>query len=168
MSGQENNIAGKAVAVGLTHPRFEKLTIEGMDLRPPASARYAYCCGVEAWTIVEFRKVLFAVSRMLEPGGIVRIAAQDLDAVVYGYLLEWQNGQPADMTRAQRFNAWRRGETAQFIYNEEDLRAELGNAGFVDIWRLLPGASSVKFFYDCDLHESAGLVLEGRNPVSPK
>ena len=166
MNGPEKNIVEKAVAVGITHPRFEQLNVEQIDARPASSARYAYCSGIEAWSIDEFRKVLSAISWTLEPGGIVRIAAEDLDAVVYGYLLEWTNGQSTHTTRAQRLNAWRRNETAQFIYNEEDLRAELEKAGFVDIWRLPAGASSVKFFHDCELHEPAGLVLEGRKPVS--
>jgi predicted SAM-dependent methyltransferase len=168
MSGLENDSVEKAVAVGIAHPRFEQLCIDNMELQPTASARYAYCAGIEAWTVNGFREILSALSRILKPGGIVRIVAQDLDAVVYGYLLEWKNDQSADATRAQRLNVWRRNETAQYIYNEEDLRTEFENAGFVDIWRLPAGASSIKFFRDCELSESAALVLEGRNPVLRK
>jgi predicted SAM-dependent methyltransferase len=157
--------AGRAIAVGTAHPRFQHLKVEDMESRSSASVQYVYCSGIEAWTGAEFRHTLSAISRILAPGGFVRVVAQDLDALVYGYLLEWKSDQPTAMTRAQRLNAWRKNETAQFVFNEEDLRAELENAGFVDIWRLPVGASSVEVFRDCEPPLSTGLVLEARNPV---
>jgi predicted SAM-dependent methyltransferase len=168
MSGFANSHVEKIVAVGTANSRFKNLELKDIDSRPSANVEFVYCSGIEAWTIVDLRRALSAILRILKPGGVVRVAAQDLDAVVHGYLLDWKRDQPADMTRAERLNAWRKNETAQYVFNEEDLRAELENAGFVDIWRLPAGASSIEVFRDCERDETKGLVLEGRNPVVTK
>jgi hypothetical protein len=136
-----------------------------LEARPSASTRYVYFSGIEAWTVLEFRRILLTIVRILEPGGIVRIVAKDLDAIVYGYLLEWNKSEPNEVTRAQQLNAWRRSETAEYVFNEEDLRAELDSAGFVDIWRLQPGASSAEIFHKCEQSGSAEMVLEARKPA---
>jgi hypothetical protein len=104
--------------------------------------------------------------RILKPAGNIRVATRDLDAVIYGYLLDRESSQPTGMTRAQQLNAWRKSEKAEFVFNEEDLESELQQAGFVDIWRLSAGASSVEIFRDCERQESSDLVLEARKPAS--
>jgi predicted SAM-dependent methyltransferase len=166
MNGLTGSVVENAVAIGADCARFELLSLGKVDSRPDASAQYVYCSGVEAWTIAEFRRVLCATMRILKPAGIIRVATRDLDAVVYGYLLDWAGNQPAGTTRAQQLNAWRKSETAEFVFNEEDLRSELRQAGFVDIWRLAAGASSVEIFRDCERQESSDLVLEARKPAS--
>jgi predicted SAM-dependent methyltransferase len=165
MSGLADGRIERIVAVGADHPRFEVLKAGDLKSCSSGSVQLVYCSGIEAWAVVEFRRVLSAIIRILEPGGVIRIAAQDLDVLIHGYLLEWRNGQPTDVTRAQRLNDWRKTEKAQYIFNEEDLRAELENAGFVDIWRLPAGASSIEVFRDCEQREAMGLILEGRSPV---
>ena len=165
MNSLAEGSVGKGIAIGIANPHFEQLTVEDVESRPSASIQYAYCSGIEAWTAVEFRRALSAILRILEPSGTVRIATQNLDAIIYEYLLEWNSSHPAGMTRGQRLNAWRRSQTARYVFNEEDLRAELENAGFVDIWRLPAGASTIEIFRDCEQHEDMELVLEGRKPT---
>jgi predicted SAM-dependent methyltransferase len=165
MSSLAEGSVEKGIAIGIANPLFEQLTVEDVESRPGASIQYVYCSGIEAWTVVEFRRTLSAILRILEPSGIVRIAAQDLDAIIYGYLLEWNNSQPANATRGQQINAWRKSQTAQYVFNEEDLRVELENAGFVDIWRLPAGASTIEIFRGCEQHELMELALEGRKPA---
>jgi len=79
------------------------------------------------------------------------------------YLLDREKNQSTGMTRAQQLNAWRKNEKAEFVFNEEDLESELRKAGFVDIWRLSAGASSIEIFRDCERHGSPDLVLEREN-----
>jgi predicted SAM-dependent methyltransferase len=165
MNGLTGSVVENAVAIGADCAGFELLNPGDVDSRPDASTQYLYCSGIEAWTVAEFRRVLSAAMRILRPAGIVRVATRDLDAVVYGYLLD-QSSQPAGMTRAQQLNAWRKSEKAEFVFNQEDLESELRHAGFVDIWRLSAGASSVEIFRDCERQESSDLVLEARKPAS--
>jgi predicted SAM-dependent methyltransferase len=166
MNELTDGVIEDAVAIGADCARFEPLKPGNVDSRPDASARYIYCSGIETWNAAEFRRVLRSAIRILKPAGIIRVAAQDLDAVVYGYLLDREKYQTTGMTRAQQLNAWRKNEKAEFVFNEEDLESELRKAGFVDIWRLSAGASSIEIFRDCERHGSCDLVLEARKPAS--
>jgi predicted SAM-dependent methyltransferase len=165
MNDLTDRVVEDAFTVGIPRPGFEHLNIDEAELRPSASVRYIYCSGIEAWSRDEFRRVLTAIMKILQPAGVVRVATPDLDSIVYGYLLDWNQEQLPGTTRAQRLNGWRKSVTAQFIFNEEDLRAELEHAGFVDIWRLAAGASSIEAFLDCE-EDATELVLEGRKPAS--
>ena len=165
MNDLTDTVVGDAFTVGIPRPGFEHLDIDEAELRPSASVRYIYCSGIEAWSRDEFRRALTVIMKILQPAGVVRVATPDLDSIVYGYLLDWNQEQLPGTTRAQRLNGWRKSVTAQFIFNEEDLRAELEHAGFVDIWRLTAGASSIEAFLDCE-EDATELVLEGRKPAS--
>jgi predicted SAM-dependent methyltransferase len=164
MNDSTDRIVADAFTVGFPRPGFEHLDIDEAGRRPGGSVRYIYCSGIEAWSRDELRRILAAIMKILAPAGVVRVATPDLEAVIYGYLLDWHRKDLPGSTRAQRFNDWRTGLTAQFVFNEEDLRAELENAGFVDIWRLPAGASSVEAFLDCE-EDATDLVLEGRKPA---
>jgi hypothetical protein len=164
MNDLTDRTVANAFTVGNPRPGFEHLDLDEAERRPGASVRYVYCSGIEAWSQGELRRTLAVIMKILEPAGVVRVATPDLDAIVYGYLLDWTGKQLPGTTRARRFNDWRKGITAQFVFNEEDLRTELENAGFVNIWRLVAGASSIEAFVDCE-EDPAELVLEGRKPV---
>jgi hypothetical protein len=150
-----------AVAIGVTLSRFRELDLNAAEAHPPGSVRYVYCAGMEACSLEQFRRTLAAIMGILEPGGLIRIATRDLDAIIFGYLLDWSSSASGE-SRAMQFNAWRQNETAQYLFNEEDLRAELEKAGFVDVWRLPAGASSVQIFHECEQPGSAELALEAR------
>jgi predicted SAM-dependent methyltransferase len=154
-----------AITIGAARPRFDQLGTEQAELRPDNSVEYIYCTEIDALTSAELRRVLTAAMRILRPEGVIRVATQDLDAIVYSYLLGPAGVPPTGVTRAQRFNEWRKNQAAQFVFNEEDLRAELERAGFVDIWRLVAGASSLEIFVDCEPQDSGALVLEARKPA---
>jgi predicted SAM-dependent methyltransferase len=165
MNDLTDTVVEDAFTVGIPRPGFEHLDVDEAELRPGASVRYIYCSGIEAWSRDEFRRALTAIMKVLQPAGVVRVATPDLDSIVYGYLLDWNQKQLPGTTRAQRLNDWRKSVTAQFIFNEEDLRTELEHAGFVDVWRLAAGASSVEVFLDCE-EDATELVLEARKPAS--
>ena len=165
MNDLKDKLTENVFTVGIRRPGFEHLEVDKVESRPSGSVRYVYCAGIETWSRGELRRTLNAIMKILQPAGVLRIATPDLDTTVYGYLLGWNRGQSPGTTRAERFNDWRKGVTAQFVFNEEDLRAELENAGFVDIWRLAAGASSIGVFLGCQ-EDAAELVLEGRKPAS--
>ena len=165
MTVLSEGLAHNAVAIGVALSRFRQLDLDAVATHPAGTARYAYCSGMEAWTLDQFRRTLAAIMDILEPGGLIRVAARDLDAIVHGYLLDWSSNASKGESRAMQFNAWRRNEAAEYIFNEEDLRAELEKVGFVDIWRLPAGASSVQIFHDCEQPGSVELALEARKPA---
>lgn len=166
MAALSEDSVENAVAVGISTPRFRHLDLSAGEACDARSVQYVYCSGIEVWSIEQFRQILAAIMNVLKPGGLVRVAARDLDAIVYGYLLDWRSDASVGESRAMRLNAWRRNEAAEYLFNEEDLRAELENTGFVDIWRLPAGSSSVQIFHGCEQPGSAELALEARKPVS--
>jgi hypothetical protein len=151
--------------VGIPRPGLENLEIDEVGSRSRASVRYIYCSGIETWSRDELRRTLNAIMKILQPAGVLRIATPDLDAIIFGYLLDWNRKQWPGTSRAERFNNWRKSVTGQFVFNEDDLRTELENAGFVDIWRLPAGASSIDVFLDRE-EDATELVLEARKPAS--
>jgi hypothetical protein len=165
MSDSTETILGTAIAIGCARPRFAEISVDEAKTHPAATVRYVYCSGIEAWALEDFRTTLSAIKTMLQPGGVVRIATRDLDAVINGYLLDWNSAQRTGITRGEQFNAWRKSETAAYVFNEEDLRTELEIAGFADIWRLPAGASSIDIFHGCEHQGSGELVLEGQKPI---
>jgi predicted SAM-dependent methyltransferase len=155
-----------AITIGAARPRFDQLGTEQAELRSANSVEYVYCTEIDGLMRSELRRVLTAAMRILRPKGVIRVATPDLDAIVYSYLLGPVGVPPTGVTRAQRFNEWRKNEATRFVFNEEDLRAELERAGFVDIWRLTAGASSLEIFVDCEPRDSGALVLEARKPAA--
>lgn len=156
---------GTAIAIGKDDPRFIPLRVDELAGYPEATVHYAYCAGIETWGLDMLGQTLSAIVRILKPSGVARIATKDLDAVVHGYLLDWDDAPETGMTRAQRLNDWRKNETAVHVFNEDDLRTALETAGFVDIWRLPAGASSIGIFQNCETSRDGELVLEGRKPA---
>jgi predicted SAM-dependent methyltransferase len=163
MNETTDKLIENVFSVGNPRPGFENLEIDKVGSSSRANIRYVYCSGVESWSRDELRRTLNAVMKILQPGGVIRVATPDLDAIIYGYLLDWK--QSSGTSRAGRFNDWRTSVTSQFVFNEEELRSELENAGFVDIWRLAAGASSIEVFLDCE-EDATELVLEARKPAS--
>lgn len=71
---------------------------------PDASADACYCSHViEHLTVVETRKVLSDIHRVLKPGGIVRIVVPDLEGIVRAYLRELEGAVRGDVESAGRY-----------------------------------------------------------------
>ena len=78
--------------------------------------------------------------RILTDGGIIRIATPDLDHIIKKYLSDWRNQDwllspeySFITTRGNMLNVIFSWWGHNFLYNEEDLRMQLENAGFTNL-----------------------------------
>jgi len=86
--------------------------------------------------------------RVLQPGGVIRIAMPDLDDLIDGYQKDWRRfdwvNWPAHRfikTRAEMINIAFRWWGHQHLYNREELERALREAGFKDYRFQQPGES---------------------------
>jgi predicted SAM-dependent methyltransferase len=130
-----------------------------------ASVDLLYCGGIlHRLSRAEGADVVAACFRVLKPLGSIRVATIDLDRIVQGYLFDWTDDDDPGASRAERLNAAFRQPGIQFIYDEEDLTALLGQAGFADIRRFGVGASANRRFWNLESDHADALVLEATKP----
>ena len=121
---------------------------------------------------VSYEQALFVLKecfRVLKVGGVVRIATPDLDEVVAKYQGDWKD-QPwlkhddyqFIKTRGMMLNHGMRGWGHQYLYNEEDLRGLMREAGFVDVKRCESSISEHWELNGCESRvDGGGMILEG-------
>jgi predicted SAM-dependent methyltransferase len=122
---------------------------------PDRSIRYAFGEHViEHITQREADRLLGELHRVLQPGGILRLTTPDLKKIIaiyedqnpvvsradYARFLDRETGKP-HFQPCQILNDYMRLWGHQYIYDEEDLRVRLQQAGFVRIKRWEPGES---------------------------
>ncbi len=126
---------------------------------------------IEHITMAEAERCLRDWFRLLEPGGILRIATPDL-----GYLVERYGGDWRDQawlrlpeyafiqTRAEMLNTAMRWWDHQYLYDEEELRRRMTAAGFRDIRRCAIGQSTVPELARLETRDDSKLILEAVRP----
>lgn len=124
---------------------------------PFADATFAYAFGehiIEHLPDTQAEALLAELRRVLRPGGVLRLVTPDLRALVaiyedrndlvsreeYARHLDGVSGR-SHLRAAQVLNDALRLWGHRWIYDEEDLRARLEQAGFGDIVRCVPGES---------------------------
>jgi predicted SAM-dependent methyltransferase len=136
---------------------------------PDGSARLIYHEHVmEHITIDEAKTCLKDWFRLLEPGGVLRIATPDLAYVVERYSGDWRNQAWLRLpeyafiqTRAEMLNTSLRWWGHQYLYDEEELRRRLREAGFETVRRCALGESPVDELARLETREDSLLILEG-------
>lgn len=139
---------------------------------PDASARLVYHEHLmEHITIDEAIRCLRDWLRLLEPGGVLRIATPDLAYVVERYGADWRNQAWLRLpeyafiqTPAEMLNTSMRWWGHQYLYDEEELRRRMGDAGFAPIRRCALGESTVPELGRLETREDSRLILEGVRP----
>jgi predicted SAM-dependent methyltransferase len=129
---------------------------------PDGSVDVVLIENIHGWDPAQLGSHLHEILRSMRAGGLLRVSTPHLDAVIHAYLMDWDDSR--DCSRAARFNEWRRTTNAQFVFNEEDLRHVLTEAGFVDLQHFVAGASSDPLFWDARGADKTLLVLEARKP----
>ena len=168
--------------VGCGKVRFEgwvniDKTGEAADLRrdlrkglPYADASVALIYNehlIEHLTCEEGLTVLREFHRVLEPGGILRIATPDLDYLVAKYVSDdwraqdWiQNLRSEIQTRAEMLNICFRDWEHKYLYNAEELERRLRAVGFARISRQPWHVSQHPELANRETREDSKLILE--------
>ncbi len=122
---------------------------------------------IEHLTYDEGCTVINEFYRLLQKGGIIRIATPDLDYIVEKYLSDWRNQEWLSWpeyqnitSKGQMLNICMTWWGHHYIYNEEDLKSQLVNAGFSKITRLNWGVSSYKELSNLETRIDSKLILE--------
>lgn len=108
--------------------------------------------------------------RVLIPGGRLRIATPDLDAIVDDYARnhvhgDWQKyGLDWTDNRCERLNMALRWWGHQWVYNEEELARLADMAGLTLLGRCAHGVSDDPAFNGLEHRESSRLILEFEKP----
>jgi predicted SAM-dependent methyltransferase len=107
--------------------------------------------------------------RVLEPGGVVRIATPDLAYVVEKYMGDdWREQSWLKLpeyafikTRAEMLNVSMRWWDHQYLYDGEELERRMREAGFKTVRRCEYGKSTVPELANLETREDSKLILEG-------
>jgi predicted SAM-dependent methyltransferase len=123
---------------------------------------------MEHLTIDEGRRCLADWLRLLEPGGVVRIATPDLEYLVERYQGSWRDqawlGQPEYAfirTRAEMLNVALRWWDHKYVYDGEELKRRMREAGFQMVRRCALRQSTVPELAGLETRDDSRLILEG-------
>jgi len=123
---------------------------------------------LEHLTFEEGGEVVMQFRRCLKEGGVLRMAMPDLDYIIEKYNTDWKNqdwlswpGYEFIRTRGRMVNVvfrWSWGH--KYLYNEEDLRAQLTGAGFQRIVRCEWNKSSHSELAGLETRKDSKLIIE--------
>lgn len=148
-----------------------------LDVRKPlpfaaGSARLIYHEHLmEHLTIDEGRRCLGDWLRLLEPGGVLRVATPDLEYLVERYRGDWrdqawlrQSEYAFIRTRAEMLNVALRWWDHRYVYDGEELERRMREAGFGTVRRCTLGRSTVPELAGLETRADSQLILEGVKP----
>jgi hypothetical protein len=135
------------------------------DLIDPSlsTVDYVLCEDISGWPPDSVQHRLGQIRQVLRPAGALRVVTTDVDEMIFQYLLGKVAGQDGVSACAQ-FNQRLQQLGDGFVYNEQDLTDALMRAGFVDIQRMISGASAHEIFWKTVDEDSRALVVEARRP----
>ena len=107
--------------------------------------------------------------RILTDGGIIRIATPDLDHIIKKYLSDWKNQEWLSWseysfikTRGMMLNTYFSWWDHKYLYNEEDLKKQLMNAEFKNVYRCEWSKSECHFLCNLETRGDSKLIVETR------
>lgn len=122
---------------------------------------------IEHLSVSDGLKFLKECYRILRPGGVLRIATPDLDYIVFRYFFFWRKqgwikkyGYDWVKTRAELMNINFREWGHQYLYNKEELKRRLREAGFDKIKKAKWGKSEHPDSKNLETRKESRLILE--------
>lgn len=139
---------------------------------PDSSARFIYHEHMmEHITVEEGAFGLRDWLRLLEPGGVLRIATPDLQYVIERYQGDWKDQAWLRLpeyafirTRGEMVNVSMRWWGHRYLYDGEELERRMREAGFTDIRRCGYRESTIAELSGLETREDSRLILEGARP----
>ena len=123
----------------------------------------------EHLTFEEGKKFLHECHRCLKTSGVLRIATPDLDYVIAKYSGDWKNqdwltwaGFEFISSKGMMINISFRNWGHQYLYNEEDLRNQLIQAGFKNVTRCEWNVSSHLELNGLETRKDSLLIIEAQ------
>lgn len=127
---------------------------------------------LEHLTFEEGKKFLLECYRCLKKCGVLRIAMPDLDYIIRKYNSDWANqdwlswpGFKFIETKGMMINVSFRYWGHQYLYNEEDLRKQLTQAGFKNISRCNWNVSTHSELTDLETRKDSVLIIEAEKDM---
>jgi len=139
---------------------------------PAGAARLIYHEHVmEHITVEEGAACLKDWFRLLEPGGVLRVATPDLQYVIERYGGNWKDQAWLQLpeyqfirTRAEMVNVSMRWWGHRYLYDGEELERRMREAGFATIRRCGYGESTVPELAGLETRPDSMLILEAVRP----
>ncbi len=136
--GCGRNIQEGWVNLDLTGPADIRADVRNGIPLPDSTVKFIYSEHfLEHLTVQECLRCLRDFYRLLQPGGVIRIATPDLDYVIDKYLGNWRDQDWLKWpeyrhiaTKAEMLNISFYSWGHRFLYNEEELARRLRNVGF--------------------------------------
>jgi len=126
---------------------------------------------MEHLSVDEGRRCLDDWFRLLESGGVLRIATPDLEYLVERYRSDWREQAWLKLpeyafiqTRAEMMNTAFRWWDHRYLYDGEELERRMRAAGFGRLRRCALGESTVPELSGLETRPDSKLVLEGVKP----
>jgi predicted SAM-dependent methyltransferase len=158
------------VNVDLETPQAD-LTLDvtrGLPIRDGAARLIYHEHLMEHITVEEGARCLRDWHRLLEPGGILRIATPDLAYVVERYLGDWKDQAWLQLpeyafirTPAEMLNTSMRWWGHEYLYDEPELTRRMKEAGFTVVRRCALGESTAPELARLETRQDSKLILEG-------
>lgn len=122
---------------------------------------------IEHLTLQEGLAAMADFYRVLKKGGVVRIATPDLDYLIFRYIFFWKHqewikkyGYRRLKTRAEMLNLCFREWGHQYLYNQQELKRRLKEAGFHKIYSQKFQKSKYPELRNRETRKDSKLILE--------
>lgn len=169
--------SGAAPLAGWTNVDLEGSPELRLDLRdrlpfPTASAHRIYSEHlIEHLELEDGLRLLRECRRLLAPGGVLRIATPDLEALVDAYREDWRAQDWVQWpchrfldSAARMLNMAFRAWGHRHLYDAEELELRLREAGFTELQRCALGASEHPELGGLETRSDSKLIFEARVP----
>lgn len=147
-----------------------ELLVDVNDGLPFPNASFAFVYSehfIEHFTAEQGVSLLMETRRVLQPGGVMRIATPDLRFIAWRYFFRWRAQEWITryeyewmQTGAEMVNVAFREWGHQYLYDKPELERRLREAGFSRVWRAKRNRSAYPALRNLETRKDSALILE--------